>query len=69
MLLFPLDLGAAHVIVGKVALLTHAHRVEEAVGMTALGSVDLTTKTFIAGSTHIFGVVLSLRVWAVRHRL
>ena len=62
-------LGAPNMVVREVALLAHSHRVEKPVGMAALSCIDLTAEALIARRTHVFGVMLSVGMGAVRDGL
>lgn len=57
-----LDLGATLMVVGEVASLAHAHRVEQSISVTALGRVLVATELAVAGRAHVLGVVLAVRV-------
>ena len=45
--------------------MAHAHRVEEPIGVSALGCIYLTAKALIARGTHVFGIVLPIGMGAV----
>ena len=55
-------LGASLVVVGQVASLTHAHRVQLPVGVRALGGQLVPAVLPIAGRAHVLGVVLPVGV-------
>jgi hypothetical protein len=54
-----LDLGASLVIVGQVASLTHAHRVQKSIGMLTVESILVAPELSVARGAHVFSVMLS----------
>jgi hypothetical protein len=62
LLLLPLNLGASHMVIREIALLAQAHGVQQSVCVAAFRGVHLTTKTLVARSAHVFGIVLPVGV-------
>ena len=60
LLLLSLHLGSLLMVVGEVASLAHALRVEKSVMVLTISSIVVSTKLSIAGGAHVLGVVLSV---------
>ena len=60
--LFPLNLGASHMVIREIALLAQAHGVEQSVSMATFSGIHLATEALVARSAHIFGIMLSVGV-------
>lgn len=66
-----LSLGASLVVVTQVACLAHANRVIQLISMLAIPGQLVSSKLSVAWRAHVFGIVLSVNMRALRnfHRI
>lgn len=58
-------LGSYLMIIGEVACLTHAHRVEESIVMWTVPRILIATILPVAARAHILRVVFSVHMWTL----